>query len=117
MLDFLVICVSIAFEVVYSKQPEGWSLVVARLWRFARIAHGPSRSCNMAHARQHASCHLAHATQHDTWRTPRNMQPGTWWIGLTGRAGFVEVDKGGPETPSQKLGDAVAQSAHAYCHA
>ena len=35
---------------------------------------------------------------------------------MTDRAGFVEVDKGGPETPSQKLGDAVAQSAHAYCH-
>merc|ERR1711998_723310 len=39
-LDLVVVVLSITFEVMFSAHPEGWLLIIARSWRFARIGHG-----------------------------------------------------------------------------
>jgi hypothetical protein len=50
VLDLAVIVVSLVLEVVFGNQPEGGLLVVARTWRFARIAHGFYESTHDEHA-------------------------------------------------------------------
>lgn len=40
ILDVVVVSMSIYLEVTFSNNPEGGLLIIARTWRFARIAHG-----------------------------------------------------------------------------
>jgi len=40
VVDFLVVIVSFVLEIVFQNNPEGGLLIIARLWRFARIFHG-----------------------------------------------------------------------------
>jgi len=40
LLDFFVVFASLVLEVLYMDSPEGGLLVLARVWRFARIGHG-----------------------------------------------------------------------------
>jgi hypothetical protein len=40
VLDFLIAIVSLCLEIAFENQPEGGLLIIARMWRFARISYG-----------------------------------------------------------------------------
>jgi hypothetical protein len=54
MLDFVIVTVALVLEIVYEKSNVGGLIVLARVWRFARIGHGvheeSSKDCDSCQA-------------------------------------------------------------------